>query len=351
MAGCEPIGNLDDAREEWVQLALQTDSPFATWEWASAWWRHFGGAGETRLLRCERDGSRFAIAPLYAARKGPLRILRFIGHGPGDVLGPVCAPADRGAAGEALLAALREGAAGAWNVLLAERVPRGPLSAAIGGTILNEEACPELETEGRTWEEYLGSCSKNMREKLRRNTRKLEREHSLRFALCEEPDRLEAAMDTLFELHRRRWGEDTEFASRASTAFHRDFAATALERGWLRLWTMEVDGKPVAAWHGFRLGGVESYYQSGRDPSFDRFSIGFLLLMRTIQAAFEDGLERYSFLRGDEAYKNRFADPDAETGGIETRALGRGPLGRAGVRLGAAALRSRRVRNRVSAAA
>jgi CelD/BcsL family acetyltransferase involved in cellulose biosynthesis len=343
VSGCEQIANLDDARDEWTRLARQTSSPFATWEWASAWWRHFA-PGELRLLRCKRDGEPFAIAPLYAARRGPLRVLRFLGHGAGDVLGPVCAPADRGAAGEALVEALRAGAAGPWDVLLAERLPRGPLGAALGGVALASEACPELDTEGRGWEEFLASRSRNMREKLRRNTRKLERAHSLEFRLCEDAGRLEADLETLFALHSLRWGEETEFAAPASVAFHRELAATALERGWLRLWTMEVDGEPAAAWYGFRLGGVESFYQSGRDPRFDRFSVGFLMLMRTIQATFEDGLERYSFLRGDEAYKNRFVDPAADSGGLETRALGRGPLGRASVRLGAVAMRSPRLR-------
>lgn len=345
MSSCEPIESLEQGREEWRELADRSGDIFATWEWASAWWRHFGAELEPLLLRCGPPREPLAILPLCRTRRGPLRILRFLGYGPGDALGPVCAPADRAAAAAALREALAAGAGDEWNVLLAERLPVGDLGEALGGAVLQREASPELAVGGRSWEEYLASCSRNMREKLRRNTRKLEKQHRLEFRLCEDPDRLGDDLDTLIRLHRARWGAgEGAFQRDAVVAFHHDFAAAALERGWLRLWTMEIDGEPAAAWYGFRFGGAECFYQSGRDPRFDRFSIGFLMLMRTVQAAFEDGLERYAFLRGDEPYKDRLAEADP---GLETRALGRGPLGRAAVGIGARALRSQAVRRRV----
>lgn len=346
MPSCEPIPSFEAGQEQWQELAGRSGSIFATWEWATAWWRHFGGSDEPLLLRCGDPGEPQAILPLCRSKRGPLRVLRFIGHGPGDMLGPVCAPQDREAAGAALREALSTDLAGRWNVFLAERLPVGELGAALGGRLLQREASPEMAIGGRSWEEYVSSCSRNTREKLRRNTRKLEKQHELSFRLCEDPARLEQDLDTLIRLHRARWGEgEGAFERDAVVAFHHDFAAVALRRGWLRLWTMEVDGEPAAAWYGFRFGKAESFYQSGRDPRFDRFSIGFLMLMRTVQAAFEDGLERYAFLRGDEPYKDRLAESDP---GLETRALGHGALGAAVVGGGSRALRSQRLRKRVA---
>jgi len=343
---CEPIPSFDAAREEWSELAENSGSVFATWEWATAWWRHFGEGNELALLRCAGPDGPLAILPLCRSRRGPLNVLRFIGYGPGDMLGPVCAPADRDVAGVALREALAEGATGPCHVLLAERLPVGELGAALGGKRLQREASPEMEVGGRSWEEFVASRSRNMREKLRRNTRKLEKQHKLSFRLCEDPDRLAEDLDTLIRLHRLRWGDgEGAFERDAVVAFHHDFAAAALGRGWLRLWTMEVDDEPAAAWYGFRFGKVESFYQSGRDPRFDRFSIGFLMLMRTVQAAFEDGLDRYAFLRGDEPYKDRLAESDP---GLETRAIGRGPLGSAAVLAGSLALHSGGLRKRVA---
>lgn len=347
VTGCEPIPALEAARSEWAELAERSGNVFATWEWAHTWWRHFGNAGELALLRCVRAGEPFAVAPLYVARRGPLRILRFIGHGVGDVLGPVCDPEDVGAAGEVLSEGLRQEAAGQWNVLLAERIPVGALGPELGGNVLQVEANPALEIAGQTWDEYLASSSRNLREKLRRNTRKLERDHELSYRLCEDPDRIDATMETLFRLHGLRWSEGGAFERELVIRFHREFTAVAMERGWLRLWTMEVDGEAVAAWYGFRFGDTEAYYQSGRDPRYDRFSVGFLMMMRTLKGAFDDGLKRYAFLRGDEAYKSRFATAEHS---LESRALGHGPMARAAVRAGSLALRSPRVRSRAVAA-
>lgn len=342
MPSCEPIPDFGAVRETWGRLAERSRNVFASWEWANVWWRHFG-AGDLALLRCDDVP---AILPLYFSRRGPLRIARFVGHGAADTMGPVCAAGDREAAGAALLGALAGAETPPWDVLLAERLPGGPLSEAVGGRALNLESCPELAISGCEWDEYLASRSRNLREKLRRSTRKLERDHRLEFRLSTDAKRLDADLETLLRLHRERWGEGTtSFQEDSVQAFHREFATLALERGWLRLWTMEADGEPVAAWYGFRYAGVESFYQSGRDRSFDRYSAGFLLLMRTVRAAFEDGLESYSFLRGDEPYKARLADSDP---GLETRAVGRGPLGTAAVSGGALALRWPLLRRRLT---
>jgi CelD/BcsL family acetyltransferase involved in cellulose biosynthesis len=337
-----PFADLESRREIWTALASRSHNVFASWEWASVWWKHFAANGEPAFAECRRDGGEpFAILPLYVARRGPVGMLRPIGHGPGDVLGPVCDPGDAELTGVALRRALSE-LPGRRRLLLAERLPVGPLGESLGGRVLQREACPELGIAGRDWDEFLASCSRNMREKLRRNTRKLEREHELSFRLCEDPDAFGAAFDTLLRLHKARWGDEgSAFGTERVAAFHREFGAVALRQGWLRLWTMEVDGEPVAAWYGFRYGEVEAFYQSGRDPGFDRFSIGFLMLMQTIKAAFDDGLARYSFLRGDEPYKDRLADADP---GLETRVLGRGALAKSAVWAGSAALGSSRLR-------
>jgi CelD/BcsL family acetyltransferase involved in cellulose biosynthesis len=120
--------------------------------------------------------------------------------------------------------------------------------------------------------------------------------------------------------------------------FHRDFASVAFRQGWLRLWTLELDGEPAAVWYGFRFGGTESYYQAGRDPTWNRLSVGFVLLCHTIREALEDGVSEYRFLRGGEAFKYRFANTDP---GLQIVAVGRGMPGRVAVAVAGALGHSR----------
>jgi CelD/BcsL family acetyltransferase involved in cellulose biosynthesis len=330
----ERLDGLDAVGDEWAELAERDRSLFATPEWLSLWWKHFG-AGRELLLTAGRsaDGRLETILPFYVWRSRPLRIVRVLGHGPGDELGPIGPPA---AAREALA---RFAAAERYAVLACQQLP-GPdswLDALPGGVLVSRNGNPVLDFEGRSWKELLAGRSRNFREQVGRRARALERAHDVRYRLVRGPDRLEAALDTFFALHRQRFGDGSVFAR--TEAFQRDFAAVAAERGWLRLWLLDVDARPAAAWLGFRFAGAECYYQAGRDAAFDRQSVSFVLLSHTIREALEDGASEYRFLRGDEPYKYRFANGDP---GLESIVVARGVAGRAAL----AALRLRRAAGR-----
>ena len=292
---------------------------FATWEWAALWWRHFGDGRAAVIPAHDEDGRLAALIPLYLSR-GPLRIARFIGHGPGDQLGPVCGPADSACA-ELLPGTSKELG---WHVLLAERLPAETgWGRSLGGRVLRREGNPVIDLEGVDWDGYLAERSRNFRSQLRRRERALLRE-GMTYRLSDEPERVEEDLESLFDLHRARWGRAaSEALSGPRAAFHREFAELALERAWLRLWLAEVDGRPIAAWYGFRYGDVEWYYQLGRSPDWDRFSVGLVLLAHTIRSAIEEGVHEYRLLRGAESYKSRFATRDD---GLDTLAFpGRAP--------------------------
>jgi CelD/BcsL family acetyltransferase involved in cellulose biosynthesis len=315
---------LDGLREEWSQLALRTANIFATWEWASTWWRHFGCGHRSLITTCRTgDGRLVGVLPFYLWTSGPLRIVRFIGHGPGDQLGPIHAPEDL----EVIASATNEALARMqWGIFVGEQLPAtASWSDRLGARVVAREGSPVLQAPEGGWHGFLAGCSSNLRQQIRRRERSLERRHEVAFRLVRDPRELPAALDTLFHLHRLRWPRGTSaFEPRA--AFHRDFAMIALERGWLRLWLLDVDERTVAAWYGLRFRGMECYYQAGRDPALDDRSVGFVLLVHSIRQALEDGVHEYRFLRGREPFKYRFANNDP---GLETIALTRGLVARA----------------------
>jgi CelD/BcsL family acetyltransferase involved in cellulose biosynthesis len=91
----------------------------------------------------------------------------------------------------------------------------------------------------------------------------------------------------------------------------------------LRLWFAEIGGQQVAAWYGWRFAGAEWYYQAGRDPRWDNYSLGFVTLVHTVREACRDGVSAYHFLAGPDTYKWRFAQEDP---GAESRLLSSGPI-------------------------
>jgi CelD/BcsL family acetyltransferase involved in cellulose biosynthesis len=331
--------SLDDLREDWIALAQQSQNIFSTWEWASTWWRHYGDEAKPLVVACyEREGGDMvALLPLYLWSARPLRIARFIGHGPADQLGPICAPAARPAAAEALRGAAAQSK---LDLVLAELLPgEGGWPALLRRKPAFVEASPTISL-GDGWQGYLARRSRNFRQQIHRRERQLHDRHNVRFRLAVDPERLNEDLTQLFELHSARWGSSHSPFLRYEH-FHREFAAVALDRGWLRLWFLELDGRPAAAWYGFRFAGVESYYQAGRDPSLGEESVGFVLLAHTIRQAAEDGMQEYRLLRGAESFKLRFAENDPE---LHTFALANGLAGRAAHVAATAGFRSATVR-------
>jgi CelD/BcsL family acetyltransferase involved in cellulose biosynthesis len=332
----QPLAGLEAARDVWSRLAPDTDNVFSTWEWAEVWWRHFG-SGRSLALSCVRDGQGrpVAILPLYRETRGGVRLMRLVGHGVADQLGPVCAPSDLAPAREALGRA--DG-----DVVLAERLSGEIDWAPLAGRVLRSEASPVIANPGEGgWEVYLRARSANFRQQVRRRGRRLSRALAIRFRLVQDPARLTADMDALIALHVARWGSASSAFSGRRAPFHREFAAAALERGWLRLWLAEAEAGPVAAWYGFRFGGVEYFYQSGRDPAWDAERVGAGLLEHSIREAFTDGMREYRLLRGDERYKQRYATETRQLVTIVMPHTGRGRAVVAAARLLAAAPQGR----------
>jgi CelD/BcsL family acetyltransferase involved in cellulose biosynthesis len=303
--------DLDALRPEWSELASRTQNVFASAEWISAWWSHFGGDRPLAVTALrDSGGSLRAVLPLYLWMERPLRIARFMGHGAGDQLGPICAPGDEQAVSRAIRDLLRNGF---WDVLVGEQLPAADAWAKrLAGRTLSREGYPVLRFSG-SWDDTTSTWSRRLLKELRRDDRRLREDHDVQVRLVSERSDLETGLDTLFRLHRARWPEGTRFERRE--AFHREFARRAFDNGWLRLRITEADGEAIAARLGFRFFGVESGYQSGWDPKYAEYSIGILLVADTIRAAHADGMQEYRFLRGGEAYKYRFAnaDPALET--------------------------------------
>ena len=324
----------DAESAEWGALAADAGTIFGTPEWLSIWWRHYGSDRRLLTTSCRRpDGDLAAILPLYLWMNRPVRVVRFVGHGPGDALGPICRPGDRPTVAAALLRLLEDLRAA---LLVGERLPGDEgWGSLLDARVLRREASPVLALEGTTWEAFLASRSKNFRNSIRSKEKRLAGNHHVHYRLSVDPESFERDFDLFLSLHRARWPGGSSFID--DEPFQREFAAAAFARGWCRLWFLELDGEARAAWYGFRFANVDSYYQAGRDPRWDSYSLGLLLHVHAIREAAADGVREYRFLRGGEDFKSRFASHDHE---LETIALGRTLVGRAAVQASARLPRS-----------
>lgn len=303
---------------EWRELAERRDNAFITPEWFWAWLDSYGESAELAVLAARRvDGSLLGLMPLVVATTGRPRTLRFAGAAHADHLHPVCLQEDEEIVASAVAAAMSE-VSGRWTVAVLDNVDAGArwwraLARAplvVGVASHRETVLPVIDLGTDGWEHYLASRGRNFRDQARRYPRRLERRHRVSYRRTADESELDDDMATFFRLHDARWDArgGSSMAGERARSFQLDFARSALRRGWLRLWFLEVDGTAVAAWYGWRLGDRYAYYQAGFDPAWEHMSVGFVLMVHTVRSAIEEGASHYDMLLGDESYKARFAN-------------------------------------------
>jgi CelD/BcsL family acetyltransferase involved in cellulose biosynthesis len=304
-----------DLLDAWRELAILRENPFLTPEWYLAW---LDSHPEEKpfAIAWRVGGELRGVLPLVAVARAPFKLLRFAGARRGDWFTPACAVGDEKAMGRAcasLLSAERR----RWQAIRLDRIAAEsdwPAALEGGGARiaparrLREDVLPYIAFDDRGFEGYMADRSRNFRSQLGRRRRRLERDHGLRFRLTSSSAELGVDLDTFFRLHDERWRSRGEPSSQTASTrqLQLAFAAAALERGWLRLWTAEADDGPAGSWYGWRIGGRYCYALAGLVKGVETACLGKALLAHTIEQAAGEGAAIYDLMWGDEAYKRRF---------------------------------------------
>jgi CelD/BcsL family acetyltransferase involved in cellulose biosynthesis len=292
-------------------------SPFMSWAWHRAWVDADPAAVESEALVLWEGTTVRSIMPIQRSTVRFHRVpVRAVTWAIGDLGCPdhLDLPASAAADLSVLAAGLE---ALEWDVVVlgnlasvapgAERLARA--LEARGHTTQFQPLwlCPALELSG-TWDAYLQGVTRSRRQALRYMERNLRRHHQV-VVTDYGPERLNEGWERLVALHEQRWaagGGDGAFRDPRSQRLHRRFMAELAQRGQLWLTTLDLDGQPAAAWYGFTAGDTVYFYQSGRDPRWERESVGQVLLATMIRRALERGFKRFDFLRGEDAYKRQW---------------------------------------------
>jgi len=305
------VGEFATLREEWRVLhTCAGGDVFQAWEWLHPWRRHLG-RGELMLLALRRRGDLIAIAPLFRSTYFglPLRRLMLLGCGITDRLGIVAEPAAEARTAAYLLDYLMHAASPREFIDLHQLPADAPLLAAPTPAGCRElrfpqEACPFVALPA-TWDEFTARLGKRMRENVAYYPRRLAREFRVEIDVADTAG-VAAAVDDFIRLHQARWrarGLPGALGGARLRAFHHAAAPLLLERGWLRLYTLRLDGEAAASLYCLEHDERVAYYLGGMDPRYARFSLGTVLTAHAMRDAIERGAREFDFLRGDEAYK------------------------------------------------
>jgi CelD/BcsL family acetyltransferase involved in cellulose biosynthesis len=322
-------------RSEWSELleSSDADSLFLTWEWLHTWWKHLAGSRELSIYAARCGQELIAIAPLAKhppnlARGRPFSTLEFLGTGPvgSDYLDFIVRQGYETQAVKVLagvLAAKR--LALDWTQLKQSGCAADRIAGCLGdeGWTVSEartNTCPFISLEGHTWDSYLATLSAEHRYSFKRKWNRLQQDFAVQLDEVTTEEQCLDAVGLVIKLHDLRWqdreGSDA-FCSEALASFHHEWAELARQRGWLRLFVLRLNDKPVACLYGFCYRRVFYFYQSGFDPAFAKYSVGLVTMGLAIKNALEEGAREYDLLHGNERYKSHWCRTSHDLGRLE----------------------------------
>jgi CelD/BcsL family acetyltransferase involved in cellulose biosynthesis len=310
----------------WNELlgASSANSLFLTWEWVSTWWRVYGGDAALHVLTAhDPSGLLVGIAPLKIVRRRMLGIwgldmLEFIGWGK-DVTPEYLDLIVRTGWEEPVVSAFVAHLASQPSVpaidlrpirsgsTAAERFMHGLAGSGSAVGRSRDGVCP-IATLPASADDFLCGRSRNYRKKMREYERRCERDLGARFRVSATAAELECDMEALVTLHRRRWGHlSRAFQTLEYRRFHQELAQATLHSGWVRLFSLNADGRPIALLYCFLYADRYYYYQAGWEPELAKYHLGLVLMHKAVQHAIQEGAAVFDFLRGEESYKARWA--------------------------------------------
>jgi CelD/BcsL family acetyltransferase involved in cellulose biosynthesis len=322
------LAEFDALHPEWNDLLQRSrsDCIFLTHEWLRAWLTHLADDRKLSVLAARENGQLIGILPVALRRPQYSRMiprrLEFLGSGVigSDYLDVIV---DSHKESEVLDAFAHHLTVQGLMLQFSQLDRSACLARQLAHTLttrhwslsdvrINE--CPFISLRGHTWDSYLSGLGSSQRYNFNRRLRSLEKTEGFRFER-------QTPLDVVIQLHKMRWGErggmSEAFQTDSIVAFHREFAQLAAARGWLRLMSLWIKDRPVAALYGLRYGSKFYFYQSGFDTAYARQSVGLVMMGLSIQEAVKEGAVEYDLLHGCEEYKFHWAQERRELGRIE----------------------------------
>lgn len=319
----DTVARFEAMEPVWHAVATESGqtSPFLSHEWFGCCWRAAGAALRPEILLVEDSAGPVAVVALVRWR-GTLHGLpvRFVGM----LNAPDTAFADWLVVGrpEPVIDAVMADLASRqdWDVLALNSLPAASLTLkALQGWLpgryrwqqLPPLRSPYLNTTG-TWEQFWAGTSQRFKKTVRNVRNRLVKagkvsveEH--RAVALDSPE-----LADVLAVSSRSWKAERGLAIATMPRmpeFFRDLTARASARGWLRLWIMRLDGRPVATEYQLEADGRVHALRGDFDAALpDDLSPGTHLTAEIVRALFaRETVYEYDMGPGDNEYKSRWA--------------------------------------------
>jgi len=317
------IDEINDFETWWNELLSRSldNHPFLTYEWLTSWWKNFGKGRELKLFTAESEGAVSLVVPImyskckvFGSRR---RKVEFAASGDSDYQGFLVTNFQKAARTvNQLIESIMEDSKDGDCIVFGE-VPEDSATAILLDDI-NEKgfgayrsvasSCPYVLLPNN-YDIYNQTLGSNMRRNLKIWERQALKDYRVKFVRYDEIGTVQEAMKIFFNLHQKRQvakGNCGVFSEGVKRSFHTDVANAFAKKGWLSLFFLTFNDKPVSAVYSYEYNGKLYTYLCGFDPEYARYRPGHLAFKNLIKYGIEKKLKELDFLRGDEEYKSRW---------------------------------------------
>ena len=313
------IEELERLSEPWRELAHACSCPAALPGWQLACWRHVAPEGALlRSVAVFEDDRLVGLAPFFV-NPGRRVDYRLLGAGITHRLSPLALPGrEREIAG--LVARALAASSPVPDLIAFEGIDAGsPWPQALVDSwpgrlrpwryLTSTHPAPVLELKG-SFEEWLATRSRKLREELRRTQRHLERDDG-RISMVQGDTATEKAVEAFIRLYAARWEKSGSGFGPEVGRMLIDATRERSTNGDIGVWTLEVDGQIGGVNIALSAGEETLGFRSAFDPRYSKLGPGPLMLQAVIADAFARGARRLDLGVGAEPFKLRFATADA----------------------------------------
>lgn len=309
------LDELDSIRDIWIDIEKcdLTSTVFQSWDWNRLWLeqminKHNKYSLEIKVFE-DTSGEVVAIAPFFNQKclGGMINLTQFIGHKMSFHNNILLRNSSNHTLTKKIIKALIKDLK-AGNILhLRHLDSESTFTKELKDLGLAEPMCTRLYTEAdpNITDQHM-RLGKSRRKSFRLSENRLRKQFGMEYLLCSERDKFISALDTLIELHQKRFtsANKSTLIEGNNLLFFKSSAIALNNKGNCEILQLLAGRIIIASILLVKDRDKYFFIQSGFDPEYSRFSPMRLLLTESMRRGFDElGCKRFDFGPGYDSYK------------------------------------------------
>ncbi len=327
------VDELNALRSDWESLVSKDPaaSPFASWNWVQSWLNVYGVKRQIVSLVCRQGNEIVGIVPFsWTKHLSPLALRKLWMFGFQDGLGnnelteePVMALSSQPEIRDRVWSAIHQEVKdqiqdGPWDIIAYRKFGKGIEGCSLvevkSKSVVVQQYLRGCETVRLpdSWETYVKSLTKSMRENISYYKRKFLKSNIGYTVEFVAGDEIHAVISTMVNLHKKRTYQDEQLAhvDYFTDPRQKSLLVAALKEmiptGQAQLAVLKSEGKIIAVQAFLKNDRMLVAHYSGFDPDWSKFSPLFVLQSHVIKHGIENGIETLNLLRGNASWQRRW---------------------------------------------